>query len=123
MGSRMLAVDDEEPILFALKEYFSAHGREVDCARDAGEAKALLVQRCYDVVIADLRLGGSDGTEGLEVLGFAREVHSDTRTILLTAHRSPEVETEALRRGVAAVLDKPVPLSQIADMALKVLTK
>jgi len=31
--NRLLIVDDEEPILFAMREYFAANGWDVDCAR------------------------------------------------------------------------------------------
>ncbi len=33
---RLLVVDDEEAILFAMKDYFEALGYAVDCARDEG---------------------------------------------------------------------------------------
>jgi hypothetical protein len=38
----ILIVDDEEPALLAMSEYFTCHGFAVDCSRDQREAKALL---------------------------------------------------------------------------------
>jgi DNA-binding response OmpR family regulator len=111
---RILVVDDESAILFAMDEYFSARGYEVDCARGLEEAGARLQASRYEAVIADLRLTGSGGTEGLEVVERVRSHHPSTRVIILTAFGSPEVEREARRRGADAFLHKPVPLPELA---------
>jgi len=116
MAQRLLLIDDEEPILFALREYFTAYGYEVDCAREMEEAEALLANVPYAAVIADLRLTGSHGAEGLEIIGYVRERCPWTRIILLTAYGSPEVEAEARRRGVDSFLHKPKPLPEVAQI-------
>ena len=63
-GFRLLVIDDEDSIRFAMKEYFEVHGYRVDCAREAEEAEALLAHLRYDVVIADLQLSGILRLEG-----------------------------------------------------------
>jgi CheY-like chemotaxis protein len=120
---RILVVDDEEPILFALREYFTALGYEVDGVREPDEAEALLASIRYDLVIADLRLTGTRGAEGLEILARARERTPRTRTILLTAYGSPEVEREAHRRGIDAFLHKPKPLPEVAQIVGRLLER
>ena len=52
---RLLVVDDEAPILFALRQYFSPLGYAVVCAREREEAEALLAHDEFALVIADLR--------------------------------------------------------------------
>ena len=121
MPRRILVVDDEEPILFALREYFTALGYDVDAAREAEEAEACLRDVRYDLVIADLRLCGSQGAQGLEVLTWARQRAPETRTILLTAYGSPEVEREARQLGVDALLHKPKPLPEVAKIVVGLL--
>lgn len=116
MSARILVVDDDEPILSAIREYFGPLGYEVDCARELEEAEAMLAHVRYALLIADLRLTGSQSAEGLELVRFARERSPWTRTILLTGHGSMEVETEALGRGVDAFLEKPQSLSHLADI-------
>jgi DNA-binding NtrC family response regulator len=116
MSNRILVVDDEDPILFAMKEYFMTQGYGVDCAREFEEAEALLANVCYSVVIADLRLTGINGVEGLELVVSVRQRSPQTRIIILTAYGSPETEKEALRRGVDAFLRKPIPLPQLAQI-------
>lgn len=111
---RILIIDDEEPILFAMKEYFTTFGYEVDCAQEMEEAEAMLANIRYSVVIVDLRLTGSHGAEGLEIVGDVCEMCPWAYVVLLTAYGSPEVEGEARRRGVHAFLNKPQPLTEVA---------
>jgi DNA-binding response OmpR family regulator len=121
MTPRILVVDDEQPILSAIREYFTPLGHEVDCARELEEAEALLSHVRYALLIADLRLTGSQSAEGLELIRFAREHSPWTRTILLTAHGSEDVARVALGRGVDLVLEKPQPLSSLAAVAAELM--
>ncbi len=118
---RMLVVDDEHPILFAMKAYFTMRGFKVDCAQEKEEAEALLNSVYYSVVIVDLRLTGINGTEGLEIIGGIQERYPDTRIILLTAYGSPEIEAEAKHRGADALLHKPQRLPAVAKIVFELL--
>jgi DNA-binding response OmpR family regulator len=118
---RMLVVDDEEPILFAMREYFAQCGYSVDCARELEEAEALILQYRYDIVVADLRLTDAYAAEGLTLLAHIRECASQTPVILLTAYGSPAVEREARRLGVVHVLQKPAPLPEVARIVFGLL--
>lgn len=117
MKPRLLVVDDEESILSAIRDYFEPRGYEVDCARELEEAEALLSHIRYSLMIADLRLTGVQGNEGLELIRFARERSPWTRTIVLTGYGSTEIEMEAIGRGVDAFLQKPQPLAHLAAIA------
>ena len=117
---RMLVVDDEQSITFAIKNYFARHGYCVDCAQELEEAEALMAHLSYDVVIADLRLTGIHGSEGLEIVRFVRERHPHTKVILLTAYSTPEVEAAAKRYGVHSFLQKPKPLAELAQVVFSV---
>jgi len=122
MGTpRLLIVEDEESIAFAMKRYFTGRGFLVDCAREREEAEALVANKRYAVVIADLRLTGVHGAEGLDIIGYVRERCPWARTILLTAYGSPEVEAEARSRGVDAVIRKPKPLPDLAQVVFGLL--
>ncbi len=118
---KLLVIDDEEPILFAVKEYLGALGFEVDGASEAEEAEALLTHVRYGLVIADLRLSGIHGTEGLRIVSYARERCPWARIIVLTAYGSPEVEKEAYRLGADRFLHKPMPLPDLAQIVFGLL--
>lgn len=121
MTMRMLIVDDEESILFAISDFFTHRGFEVDSARELAEAEELLGKNHYTVVIADLRLTGINGTEGLELISYVREKSPGTKILLLTAYGSQEIQAEASRRGVDAFLQKPKPLSEVANVVSSML--
>jgi DNA-binding response OmpR family regulator len=106
-------VDDEAPIRFALTEYFRDSGWTVDAAAEKEEAEALLACTVYSVVIADLRLTGISGVEGLDIVQSSRHLRPETRVVLLTGNATPELEAEARRRGADAFLQKPLPLFQL----------
>lgn len=110
---RLLIVDDEAAIRFALSEYFRGTGWTVDAAAEKEEAEALLACTEYNVVIADLRLTGISGIEGLDIIQWSRHLHPETRIVLLTGNGSAEIEAEARRRGADAFLHKPLPLPQL----------
>ena len=123
MSYKLLVVDDEDSILFAMKEYFTLHDCEVDCARELEEAAALLEHRQYAAVIADLRLTGSYCTEGLHIISEVRQRCPATRIILLTAYGSNEIEEQARARGVDILLRKPKPLAEIAQIVFTLLER
>ena len=113
---RILIVDDESAVLFGLRKYFDGLGYNVDCASELEEALALIAHVVYQVVLVDMRLTGTHGAEGLDVIGFVRETSPRTRVVLLTAYGSAELTAEARQRGADAVLSKPKPLSEIAQV-------
>jgi ActR/RegA family two-component response regulator len=113
---RLLLVDDEEPILYAMEQYFQAIGCKVDCARGAVEAERLLAASDYSGAIVDLRLTASREAEGLGVVSAIRRHNPEARVILLTAYGSSEVEKEAVCRGAHSLFHKPASLPDIAGV-------
>jgi DNA-binding response OmpR family regulator len=110
---RILIVDDEQPVRDAVSEYLSAYGFAVDAAEELEEAEALLATTQYSLMIADVRLTGMHGREGLELLRFARRHCAGIRVIVMTAHTAGDLEREARRRGADAFVEKPLPLADL----------
>ena len=119
--TRLLVADDEDAILFAMKEYFEALGYEVDCAREKEEALGLLGGASYALVIADLRLSAAAPHDGLELAAAVRERWPCTRTMILTAYGSPEAREQARQLGVDAFLHKPERLQDVARVVRQLL--
>jgi DNA-binding response OmpR family regulator len=117
MRFSMLVVDDRPTICFALGDYFGTRGWDVVCASNAAEAEALLEGRTFTVLIADLSLSAPGSTDGLELTRRVRRDWPRTRTIILTAYGTPEIERLARRIGVDAFLHKPAPLVELARVA------
>jgi DNA-binding response OmpR family regulator len=115
----LLLVEDEEQTLLAMQNYFTTQGFDVDCAQDQAQAEALIAASRYSLVLTDLRLTGTRGVEGLEIVSHVRRESPDTKVIILTAYGSPEVEAEARRRGADDFLYKSGPLSAVMGLILK----
>jgi DNA-binding response OmpR family regulator len=116
MTSRLLLIDDDRTIRFAVSRYFVSKGYEIDCAGDEREARANLAAHTYDLVISDLRLSGLHATEGLDLLTDIRRDSPTTRTILLTAYRTPEIDEQASAAGADVILQKPRRLPELAQV-------
>ncbi len=122
-GERILIVDDEELIVLAMRRYFEGLGYYVDSAHELEEAQALLATRTYDLVIADLRLTGIGGVEGLQIVADVHQRCANTRVILLSAFGTPEIERESFNRGADAFLHKPKAMMEIATVATALLER
>jgi DNA-binding response OmpR family regulator len=118
---KMLIVDDEPVIRFALQSYFTAQGFDVACAADREEALSLVAANDYDILIADLRLSGTSSEEGLDVIRAARAHNATTRIILLTAYRTSAVDENAHAFGADVLLQKPKPLPELAQTVMALL--
>lgn len=110
---RLLIVDDESIFLRALKKILQAPDVEVDTAETLGDARVLLRRHVYDVVIADLRLAGTKGQEGLDIVRTVKENKPGTKVILMTAYGDDEVQLKASFLGADLYLEKPVPIEVI----------
>ena len=113
---RILIVDDEPAILFAINSYLGRRDYAVDVAEDLPTAEKLLAGNDFDVVVTDLRLSAAGKTEGLDLLRFLRERRLGARTILLTAYGSPAVEAEAKALSVDRYLQKPIELAELSEI-------
>lgn len=108
MGKRVLIIDDETAILLGFKKILNCDGREVDTAETLAEARKLINERDYDFIITDLKLSGSVGNEGLEILRIAKNKRPSTEIILITGYGNEEVQEKALALGATYYYEKPV---------------
>ena len=107
----VLVVDDEPLIRQTLAEYLDQEGFSVETAPDGESARERLTGSEFDVMLCDVSLPGIDG---LDVLGYAREVSPNTCTLLITAYGTVESAVEAFQRGAADYLMKPLLLDEVS---------
>jgi DNA-binding response OmpR family regulator len=110
---RILIVDDEPTILLTLSYALRSSDVEVVTASRLGPAEDALKKQPFDLVIADIRMSGMLGVEGLELLSYIRRFWPETKVIIMTAHGSVEVQQEALERGAAYYYTKPVDMREL----------
>lgn len=121
MKTSLLLVDDEPTCLGAMSEYFATRGFQVTAAREMEEAQALVNKHEYALAITDLSLTSLNSDEGLRLLDHIRHRSPRTKIILLSGRISPEVQAEAAKRGIDAVLSKPQSLDHIAKLVVNIL--
>jgi DNA-binding NtrC family response regulator len=103
-GKRILIVDDEEDILETLSELLI--GCRLDRATRFEDARALLENRYYDMVVLDIM-----GVKGHDLLETA--VKRGFPTVMLTAHALTE---EDLRKSFKRGASYYIPKDQITDI-------
>jgi DNA-binding NtrC family response regulator len=104
---RILVVDDDRAMCELLDDALTRRGHQVETARDAGAAKAMLLNREFDAVLADLNMPGPSGVE------LCAELHAnrpDLPVVIMTAFGSLEAAIAALRAGAYDFVTKPVDL-------------
>lgn len=112
---KVLIVDDEPTIQLTLSYALRAVGYEVVTASRLESAEAALERYSFDVVIADIRMSGILGVEGLELLSYIKRRWPNTRVIIMTAYGSEEVRQDAYARGASYYYDKPVDITDLIN--------
>ena len=112
-GRRLLIAEDDPDTLFPLREFFCDQGFTVDCVIGPIEARRMLENFPYSVLLTDLHLTEYRQGEGLLVVEQARRHQPDIRAIMMTAFPSLQLEFTALRLGADLVLSKPVALEAL----------
>ncbi|MBI4669563.1 MAG: response regulator [Elusimicrobia bacterium] len=106
---RILAVDDEEGIRYALKRLLSKIGYSVILAKSGEEALELMKEGPFHLLLADLKLPGLDG---LEVARHFKSSFPQAGILVLTGIPSPETARQAADLGVFDYLAKPFDCGQ-----------
>jgi two-component system, NtrC family, response regulator AtoC len=104
---RVLLVDDEPSVLFALKEVVQSRGWEALLARSGREALALADRA--DAVVTDFAMPDMDG---MELLAALRERDDTLPVLLLTAHGSERLAVRAIKAGAYEYVTKPFDVDE-----------
>ncbi|KMQ51882.1 response regulator receiver protein [Chitinispirillum alkaliphilum] len=112
-SKKILVVDDEVAILLAFKKLLQKPGIEVDTSESLEEAKEKIKSDSFSAVIADLRLSGTLGQEGFEIISAAKAKSPDTKVALITAFGNHGVEEHAKKLGADFYFEKPVSSSNL----------
>ncbi|MFH2002516.1 MAG: response regulator, partial [Planctomycetota bacterium] len=117
---RVLIVEDDDDLLFGLKEIFQSKEIDVFIAISAEQAMALLKTGVFDVVIADLMLGSSNPEGGLELIRYIKTHAEKTRTIVITGCGEPDIMDRVNAAGADLFFAKPVAAKVLKEAALRI---
>jgi len=111
----VLVVDDEKTTRSGLAALLESDAVVVRTASTMEEAERLLKTETFDLVITDLRLTGTVGAEGFELISQIKARTPETPVVLFTAYGSPEIEREARERGAADYWEKTIPIPALIE--------
>jgi len=110
MSLRALIVDDDPDIVQVLAEFVQREGfGDVATAGTLKEARAQIAASPPDIVLVDVHLPDGRGLDLLDGL----ETVAAPEVVLITGNASVETAVQALRRGVADYLLKPVDFARL----------
>ncbi len=105
---RILAVDDEKPIVELLKLTLSRSGYKCIGAYDGIQAANLIEQEHFDLILLDIMLPGIDG---FELMDYIRS--TETPVIFLTAKNAVADRVKGLRMGAEDYIIKPFDVLEL----------
>jgi DNA-binding NtrC family response regulator len=106
----VLIVDDEANARTALAELLRDEGYRVETAADGFKALGKLEDFSPDLVLTDLKM---PGMAGVELLDKVREIDEEIVVIVMTAFGAVETAVEAMRKGAADYLTKPLNTAEL----------
>ena len=119
-GMEIMLIDDDEWIRDSLCIFFESEGCHITALETAEEGMEAIKKHNYDILVTDYRLPGMDG---LEFLRHVRGTQPHIMTILITAYKSEDIVSEAIKLGVQDFIDKPFTTETIEKSLIQLLRK
>jgi DNA-binding NtrC family response regulator len=116
----LVAIDDNTDILELVATALAREGVRIVTASDPEEGIEAVFRERPQIVISDLVM---PKMSGLEVLDRIVEFDPAIDVILMTAHYTSESAVEAIRRGAADYLNKPVPVAVLRERIAKLVAQ
>lgn len=102
----VLIVDDEEKARENLKNYISPrYDCDITEASDGESAIEKVKDVKPDIILLDIRM---PGISGIEAISEIKRISPESRIIVISAWKSPDVATKAMGLGAFDYLDKPL---------------
>lgn len=106
---RILAIDDNEDILFALKLLLKPHVEVIDTINNPQEIPDYVSTGNYDVILLDMNFtkDAISGQEGFDWLAKILEIDSSSVVVFITAYGDAEKAVKAIKAGATDFVLKP----------------
>jgi len=108
--ARILLVDDEPSILNVLSSLLKGRGHDCFPAKGGEQAKELIRNEQFDLMISDIRMSPIDG---LELLKMVKSMRPGMAVIMLTAYGSVETAVAAMKEGAFDYVTKPFKVDEL----------
>lgn len=116
--TRILIIDDEEPIRFSLRGILEDEGHTILEAGTAEEGLAIVDSEAPDLVFLDIWLPGMDGLSAQAIL---RTEHPNLPVVMISGHGTIETAVTAIQQGAYDFIEKPLSLEKVLIVAARAL--
>ncbi len=107
--SRILIIDDQDPIRRVLRDILENENYQVDDTGSGVEALQLIKEQEFDAILCDIKMPEMDG---MEVLEAVKQV-SETPVIMISGHGTIDTAVEAIKKGAFDFIVKPPDLNRL----------
>jgi len=102
--TKVLVVDDEEPVRRLLGQILEKNGYDCILAASAAEARERLKEQSFELVLCDMKMPGESG---LDLIRHILAAHWDTAVVMVTVVDDPSIAGTAIEAGVYDYIIKP----------------
>lgn len=120
--SRILVVDDEEPLRVLVARGLGMDGHSCVMAADGAEALDILVaeQGHFDLLLTDIRMPLMDG---IALALAAKQQFPDLTIMLMTGYAEQRERAKSLEAIVEEVMAKPFTIAELRETVMKVMER
>ncbi|RJR40730.1 MAG: endopeptidase La [Deltaproteobacteria bacterium] len=119
-SARVLVVDDEEIARTNLEYILRKEGHQVNGAANGAQALDLIKAQEYDLILTDLKMEKMDG---LQLLESAKQISPNTEIIMVTGYATVSTAVDALKKGAAHYLSKPIKLDELRETVREIIDR
>ena len=102
--TKILIIDDEEPIRELLGQILEKNGYACTLAANAAQARECLKKQDFELVVSDIRMPGESG---LDLIRYVLAEHPDTAALMVSALDNSSTAETALEIGAYGYIIKP----------------
>jgi two-component system response regulator HydG len=113
---RILVVDNDQALAYAMEESLAKVGHPVTVATSGGEGARKIQSDQFDIIITDLVMNDVDG---MAILTQAKQVLPDSQVIMVTGHATISKAVEAMQQGAFNFLEKPITPNRLRAVVEK----
>jgi len=100
----ILIIEDDAAFCKMLQKFLTKHDHQVTTSFSAADAKSILSEMAFDVVLTDVRLPNYDG---IQLLTDIKESNPNTQVILMTGYAQVSAAVKAMKNGAFDYIAKP----------------
>jgi ATP-dependent Lon protease len=116
----ILVVDDEDIARTNLEYVLRKEGYQVSTAVNGQDALNQLRQKEFELVLTDLKMEKMDG---IQLLESAKQIAPNTQIVMITGYATVSSAVDALKKGAAHYLPKPIDLEELRSTVRQIREK